>query len=565
MELLNEVHAVFGDFHSMENVQSCSMFKRQRLDYMASRKFYAVRSGIVPGIYINLEEAHKQIKGYSNFEMKSFNNLGSAEEYMDGVTYELTDECRKAAEEAPESQGRQKQSKTSNNGVKAPSSNAGSDGKGNSEDDTKITDVDITIEASDAVPLSEVDDTGMLAEVNDKHENHPRRLCQIPEYVVYTDGSCKSYERWSTGVGGYAAVVMKRGTDTGYVLRGSKNDTTSLNMELMALVRSLQSIKDPSNVYLYTDCMPIVNAIQQEQFIEWEEDGWKQFQNKPELLGLWQRLNILVQKHRVWPTHVSSYTGITRIELCDRVAKEEVEKHIAENTKLIGLGREAKDLEKKIAELEKELQTLKNSKKDIEAEPAQHASVPEADMENSSENMESNSSKTRAAVGVTLSDKAEVTESGRQEMTASEKKNLERPNKQSTRRRIRRKNDETAKSVDDDASEAHTAEHGIMKAKDHVKSNAEAKPKRKPAQKGGDNNSQQKAGKNDRTSHDNDAEAERIGKKRGRRGVDEKTVKKIMELLNEGNSVRAVSAQVGLSPSSVQRVKKRQQSGQDNN
>ena len=69
---------------------------------MASRKFYAVRSGIVPGIYINLEEAHKQIKGYSNFEMKSFNNLGSAEEYMDGVTYELTDECRKAAEEAPE-------------------------------------------------------------------------------------------------------------------------------------------------------------------------------------------------------------------------------------------------------------------------------------------------------------------------------------------------------------------------------------------------------------------------------------------------------------------------------
>ena len=54
--------------------------------FMGSNRFYAVRVGRIPGVYTNLEEATKQIRGYSNADFKRFSSLEKAQEYINNVS-----------------------------------------------------------------------------------------------------------------------------------------------------------------------------------------------------------------------------------------------------------------------------------------------------------------------------------------------------------------------------------------------------------------------------------------------------------------------------------------------
>lgn len=51
---------------------------------MAKSKFYAVRKGLVPGIYKTWAECEANVKGFSGAEYKSFGTMGEAEGYMAG-------------------------------------------------------------------------------------------------------------------------------------------------------------------------------------------------------------------------------------------------------------------------------------------------------------------------------------------------------------------------------------------------------------------------------------------------------------------------------------------------
>ena len=51
---------------------------------MAKRKFYAVKSGKIPGIYQTWNQAEEQVKGFSGAEYKSFPTLEEAERYILG-------------------------------------------------------------------------------------------------------------------------------------------------------------------------------------------------------------------------------------------------------------------------------------------------------------------------------------------------------------------------------------------------------------------------------------------------------------------------------------------------
>ena len=50
-----------------------------------SKKIYAVKSGRVPGIYLNWEECKAQVDGYSGAIYKSFNNTDDALEYLNAT------------------------------------------------------------------------------------------------------------------------------------------------------------------------------------------------------------------------------------------------------------------------------------------------------------------------------------------------------------------------------------------------------------------------------------------------------------------------------------------------
>ena len=52
-------------------------------------KFYAVRVGRVPGIYLDWPSCQKQVNGFSGAQYKSFSNKEMAEQYIDG------DDCKR--------------------------------------------------------------------------------------------------------------------------------------------------------------------------------------------------------------------------------------------------------------------------------------------------------------------------------------------------------------------------------------------------------------------------------------------------------------------------------------
>lgn len=57
-----------------------------------SMKIYAVRKGLVPGIYKSWDECKAQVSGFSGAEYKSFPNMEEAKAYLEGVSFSSSKE-----------------------------------------------------------------------------------------------------------------------------------------------------------------------------------------------------------------------------------------------------------------------------------------------------------------------------------------------------------------------------------------------------------------------------------------------------------------------------------------
>src|SRR5581483_11770608 len=75
--------------------------------------------------------------------------------------------------------------------------------------------------------------------------------------VVYTDGACLG----NPGPGGYGAVLLYNGTRR--ELSGGYRLTTNNRMELLAVIRALEALKEPCEVTLYSDSQYIVQAMRE--------------------------------------------------------------------------------------------------------------------------------------------------------------------------------------------------------------------------------------------------------------------------------------------------------------
>ena len=51
---------------------------------MAKQKFYAVKTGRAPGIYLNWNDCKQQVDGFPQAEYKSFGNVTDAYAFIDG-------------------------------------------------------------------------------------------------------------------------------------------------------------------------------------------------------------------------------------------------------------------------------------------------------------------------------------------------------------------------------------------------------------------------------------------------------------------------------------------------
>ncbi len=145
-----------------------------------------------------------------------------------------------------------------------------------------------------------------------------------PRVRIYTDGACLG----SPGRGGWGAVLI-----TGLQreeIAGGFRLTTNARMEMMAVIKALKKLREPSIVHLYTDSKMIVNAMEQGQAKRWREQGWKlNGHGDVADADLWERILDLCEEHQVSFFWVKGHAGNKENQRCDRLSA-----HAARNSRL---------------------------------------------------------------------------------------------------------------------------------------------------------------------------------------------------------------------------------------
>ncbi|MGN1227345.1 MAG: ribonuclease HI [Christensenellales bacterium] len=138
---------------------------------------------------------------------------------------------------------------------------------------------------------------------------------------IYTDGSCLN----NPGNGGWAGILMYNGTEK--CICGAERNTTNNRMELMAVIKSIECLKEKCNVNIYSDSSYVINAFENGWLDKWEKNNWKTSTNKDVLnRDLWERLSALVKLHNVKFIKVKGHSDNIYNNRCDEMARGEASK-----------------------------------------------------------------------------------------------------------------------------------------------------------------------------------------------------------------------------------------------
>lgn len=138
--------------------------------------------------------------------------------------------------------------------------------------------------------------------------------------VLYTDGACSG----NPGKGGWGAILFYNNVKK--ELSGGEVQTTNNRMELTAVIKGLEALKEPCQVDIYSDSAYVVNAFLQNWVTNWQANGWKTTKGKVLNLDLWQRLLELLQKHDVSWHKVKGHADNEFNNRCDALARGEITK-----------------------------------------------------------------------------------------------------------------------------------------------------------------------------------------------------------------------------------------------
>ena len=108
-------------------------------------------------------------------------------------------------------------------------------------------------------------------------------------------------------------------------------DTTNNQMELLAAIKALESLKEPCKIDLFTDSKYVKNGITQ-WIINWKTNGFKNAKKKPVLNAeLWIRLDTLVSEHDINWLWVKGHSGHIDNERADALANRGLELRLRES------------------------------------------------------------------------------------------------------------------------------------------------------------------------------------------------------------------------------------------
>lgn len=145
-----------------------------------------------------------------------------------------------------------------------------------------------------------------------------KRNRHMKAVTLYTDGACSG----NPGPGGWGAVLLFGGHEK--ELSGGEEKTTNNRMELTAVIRGLEALKEPCLVDLYSDSKYVIDALEKGWAKGWKSRGWVKSDKKPALNpDLWERLLELCEIHALKLHWVKGHADNRYNNRCDQLAVEE--------------------------------------------------------------------------------------------------------------------------------------------------------------------------------------------------------------------------------------------------
>lgn len=135
---------------------------------------------------------------------------------------------------------------------------------------------------------------------------------------IYTDGACSG----NPGPGGWGAILRYNGNEK--ELSGGDPATTNNRMEMTAVIAALSALRSPCHVTVHTDSKYVLEGVTQ-WMKGWKARGWKTADRKEvKNLDLWQKIEPLLDLHKVEWIWVKGHAGHPENERADALARSAV-------------------------------------------------------------------------------------------------------------------------------------------------------------------------------------------------------------------------------------------------
>ena len=139
------------------------------------------------------------------------------------------------------------------------------------------------------------------------------------EVYIYTDGACSG----NPGPGGWGAILRSGAHEK--EIWGGEPATTNNRMELLAVIRALNTLKRPVSVRVHTDSQYVQKGIS-EWIHGWKARGWKTAAKAPvKNADLWRALDEARERHQVKWLWVRGHSGHAENERADELARRGVD------------------------------------------------------------------------------------------------------------------------------------------------------------------------------------------------------------------------------------------------
>lgn len=133
--------------------------------------------------------------------------------------------------------------------------------------------------------------------------------------TLFSDGSSLG----NPGPGGYGTILQYK--DSVKELSEGFENTTNNRMELLGVIKGLQSLKEPCSVEIISDSSYVVKGIN-EWLSAWVARDFKKVKNP----DLWREYLNAAKNHTIKATWVKGHAGHTQNERCDELARNAAQK-----------------------------------------------------------------------------------------------------------------------------------------------------------------------------------------------------------------------------------------------